>query len=64
MLSDAAHSMHTNVSSNIGDLLGLSDDKEPHAPGTQPPCCATSQRTDKSPQGIPDPLGAAEMPAT
>ena len=49
MLSDAAHSVHTNVSSNIGDLLGLSDEKEPHATSAQPPCCATSQLGNKNP---------------
>ena len=40
MISDAAHSMGSNVSSNIGDLLGLSEERPksasaapPHPPG-------------------------------
>ena len=61
MLSDAAHSVHTNVSSNIGDLLGLSDEKEPHATSAQPPCCATSQLGNKTPQGMPNRPGPAQM---
>ena len=64
MLSDAAHSVHINVSSNIGDLLGLSDEKEPHAPSAQPLCCATTQPSGGSLQGMPDRPNAAQMPVT
>ena len=63
MLSDAAHNVHTNVSSNIGDLLGLSDEKEPHATSAQPPCQATSQPSGESLQGRPRRFSPAQTHA-
>ncbi len=37
MISDAAHSVSSNMSSNIGDLLGLSEEKPHPAPAGAPP---------------------------
>jgi len=37
MISDAAHNMSSNVSSNIGDLLGLSEEKPQHSIVSLPP---------------------------
>ena len=36
MISDAAHSVGTNVSSNLGDLLGLSEER-PKSASAEPP---------------------------
>ena len=53
MLSGAAQSVGANVSTNLGDLLGLPDERKPPAPGAQAPCCATSQRSGDPLEGTP-----------
>lgn len=51
MISDAAHSMGSNFSSNIGDLLGLSEEKAQHATMEQPQLVCSSAAQQPSAQG-------------
>ncbi len=45
MISNAAHSVGTNVSNNIGDLLGLSEERPKSASAEQPQPAGTNSST-------------------